>query len=109
MCNIVLAQLKFPQTGKYLYADANNYTLDFSSGDVSDANNGALAQTLQQTYGGSNATTGWIFYNDEPSTSAYMRGRVPTRSAPLSSSVEYGHSKGVVGWDASGGYWIVVR
>jgi hypothetical protein len=46
-----LPKTQFPSTGKYLYADANNNTLDFSTGDVSDANGGALAATLQQAYG----------------------------------------------------------
>jgi hypothetical protein len=48
---IPLRSLQFPSTGKYLYADANNNTLDFSSGDVSDPNSGALSVTLQQAYG----------------------------------------------------------
>ncbi len=48
---VAFRALQFPSTGKYLYADANNNTLDFSSGDVSDPNSGALSVTLQQAYG----------------------------------------------------------
>jgi hypothetical protein len=105
------AVIQFPTTGKYLYADASNSTLDFSSGDVSDAQNGALASTLQQTYGGGNVSQGWIFYNDEPSSSQLKSKLLKqimknaTQHQMLNSSVEFGHSKGVVGWDQTGGYW----
>lgn len=85
------AALKYPNSGKYLYADAKEPHLTESQFDMHEDKNGALANTVSQIYGGG---VGYMMYNDEPTTG--------------DCSSIYGHSKGVVGWSLnSNGFWLV--
>lgn len=77
---------------EYAFADSSSSGSFALSGKSIEDSNGALGQTLGALYKAAK-TDGFIFYNDED----------PSGGAPS----DCGHSKGVVGWDASGGFWLV--
>jgi hypothetical protein len=92
---------QYPNGGSYVYADANSPTFQKSSGDLSSTTAGSLAQTVNQIY--QNRNNGYILYNDEP-----MSARSPLQTALNMSAVEFGHSKGILGFDSSNNaFWIV--
>jgi deoxyribonuclease-2 len=88
----------YPSVSKgyaYLYADSNSYTtkrfFTNSSHSLGDGQ-GALDHTLAQIYSNYN-NVGYAFYNDETPSG--------------STSYSYGHTKGVMGWDNNGGFWLI--
>ena len=68
---------------------------------MSSSSEGALAHTLEQMYMG-NSSVGYVSFNDEPLDELKDHIRIGS-----SGEFEYGHSKGVVGWDKEGGFWVV--
>jgi deoxyribonuclease-2 len=75
----------------YLYLDANTtYSLSPKS---LQQNQDAAANTLSQLYGHGTNSMGWLIYNDEGS------------SGPTCSYC--GHTKGVLGFDANGAFWLI--
>mmetsp|Transcript_17903 Transcript_17903/g.58500 ORF Transcript_17903/g.58500 Transcript_17903/m.58500 type:complete len:374 (+) Transcript_17903:3-1124(+) len=93
------AALKFPNGFEYTYIDAN-YAAEHpseasgfrkSTGTLADADN-ALGHTLAGIYTGDSGV-GYFLYNDEDPDEVKHNSR--------------GHTKGVVGLDKSGGFWLV--
>jgi len=58
-----------------------------------DEDAGYLGHTLDQVYKGAKSTTGWVMYNDQ--------------NADGVTTSTYGHSKGVVGFDGTSGFWLI--
>ena len=100
------ALLKYPKGGAALIASSKNETLDVSPHDCASPSEGAMALTLLQLYETSRSSAsskyGVMFYNDQPPTAA--ASALPKNQ---SSGASYGHSKGVVGWEAGSGFWLV--
>jgi len=77
----------------YMFADAANGTLAPSHHSLGDNTTGALAITLSQIYAhASSDSVGWLMYNDQ---------------LPTGTHDSYAHAKGVVGFDAEDGFWLV--
>lgn len=77
----------------YLYADVTNATLGRSRHSLGDNTTGALAITLTQIYANAGSDdVGWLMYNDQ---------------LPDNTHDTYAHAKGVVGFDAEEGFWLV--
>ena len=79
----------------YLYADTNSWALALSPYSMNSTTDGALAQTLGQTW---SFGLEFIAYNDEP----------PSATAPNPANGEYGHTKGFLAWSTAQGYgfWL---
>jgi len=79
----------------YMYLDADNTTFSFPNVGLNKNLNGALGSTLAQVYNArSNAAdVGWLFYNDQDPSGG--------------STTSYGHSKGVMGFTSTQGFWLV--
>jgi len=75
----------------YAYMDLHK-SMDLSNATL-DQSNTAISYTLEQIYQGTTANVGWVMYNDD-----YPNGGNPSNK---------GHSKGVVAFDRTGGYWLV--
>jgi deoxyribonuclease-2 len=74
----------------FFYTDPNT---SWSIGTTTlDQAQDALAMTLSPLYTGATGSVGWMMWNDEH----------PDGSTCSSC----GHSKGVMGWDANGGWWL---
>jgi len=76
----------------YAYADASSSALRWT-GKQLDKTTNALGATLAYVYGADASKAAWLLYNDQP----------PTGTA----TDTYGHTKGVVSFDSSGGFWLV--
>ena len=87
---------KYPDGSSYAYADphhAHSPGLATSPFTLDSSNDGAVAHTLQQVYEGNPYEVGHVMYNDEwPDAHKHGTG---------------GHTKGVLGFDDSGGFWLI--
>lgn len=84
----------FDQTGKKYFSDGNH---------AITRSDHPLAYTLNQIYDDSvNASTAksWVIYNDEPATNAKA-------SAQSIYDFTHGHTKGVLGFDDTSGFWLI--
>ena len=88
------AAIKYPGGTTYAYADANSNSFKLSSNDMKYATSGALSETLQQVYKSSSETTGYAMYNDESPNGDKW-------------GTAWGHFKGVVASEKSGGFWLI--
>jgi len=77
----------------YAYADASSHTLRWTGRRLDQNLKGALGATLATIYNADTDLVGWLMYNDEP-----PKGKA---------SDSYGHTKGDVAFDKSGGFWLV--
>lgn len=78
---------------EYAYADCTSSGAFVLSSKTIEDKDTAMSQTLAQIYDGQPSSTGWVIYNDE--------------NPDGSTDFDDGHTKGVVGWDADGGFWLV--
>ena len=76
----------------YLYYDSSQGNSLYPSIESVDSSVSAPGYTLSQIYGSSPDTVGYALYNDE-----FPDGKVKGLA----------HSKGVVGYDSTGGFWLV--
>jgi len=77
----------------YASLDPSHTTAFLISTNTLDKEAGYLGNTLDQVYNGAKTKVGWLMYNDQ-----YPDG---------TTSSTYGHSKGVVGFDGSSGFWLI--
>ncbi|KAM9970735.1 hypothetical protein ACTFIW_008704 [Dictyostelium discoideum] len=76
----------------YLYADSKNPTWKIPTNTLNDTN--SLSHTLNLIYSNKESNDlAWFMYNDQP----------PTDEADS----EYAHSKGVVAFDSTQGFWLI--
>ncbi|KAJ4461990.1 putative deoxyribonuclease II family protein [Paratrimastix pyriformis] len=75
----------------YVYMTSTTSMLKLSPHSLADKSGGAFVNTVQQVY--SNPSVGVGFYNDEHPDNT--------------TSSTYGHTKGVVGFDGDGGFWLI--
>jgi deoxyribonuclease-2 len=103
--------LKYPKGGAALIASSKNETLNVSPHDCASPSEGAMALTLLQLYEASRSSAssqyGVMFYNDQPPPASAAAAAASAFPNNQSAGVSYGHSKGVVGWEAESGFWLV--
>ncbi len=100
----------------YVYTDANDASTAFqlTGRDITDVDSSPLALTLQALYDaaavGNSTDLGFVFYDDEvpnsddsDCTNSNATNCDSRFGAPLVSA----HAKGVLGFGASGGFWLV--
>ena len=85
--------LKIPNSASYVYSDSNNNMMP-SVYQINDTQYGAMTNTILQLH--QKEKQNYILSNDEPYNSTWNV-----------SSLIYGHSKGVLGYDNKQGFWIV--
>jgi len=89
-----------------LYLDSNNPG-SFQSGSINSTNNNAIANTVMQIglYGNKVDTkkVGWLMWNDETYQDITKK---PLNHEKDSTGNYYAHSKGLIGFDKSTGFWI---
>lgn len=78
----------------FAYMDPGS-NLHLAYNDITSDNN-AVAITLSALYGGDTSSLGWVMYNDEDPVS----GQTCFDTA-------CGHTKGVLGFDATGAFWLL--
>jgi len=79
----------------YGYASLDpSHTTAFKISDKTlDQETGYLGQTLGQVYDGAKTKVGWVMYNDQ--------------NPDGTTTSTYGHTKGVVGFDGTSGFWLI--
>ena len=78
----------------FVYSDAStSYTFTYDAAAYLNGSSNALSTTIQQVYNAPATSIGWLQYNDEDPAGV--------------SHDSNGHTKGVIGFDASGGFWLV--
>lgn len=83
--------IKLPGGSRYVYADSRSQTFR-SGGFLNETDDGAVASTLKQVYRGG-AAVNYALWNDQPPG----QGQASSR----------GHTKGVIGFDESSGFWLI--
>jgi len=92
----VLSKSKNPNFNQgYGYAtlDPTHSSAFQISSNTLDKAAGYLGNTLDQVYNGAKTKVGWMMYNDQ--------------NPDGSQTSTYGHSKGVVGFDGTSGFWLI--
>uniref|UniRef100_A0A914PHI2 Uncharacterized protein n=1 Tax=Panagrolaimus davidi TaxID=227884 RepID=A0A914PHI2_9BILA len=78
-----------------------------SSNDLNSTQQ-AIAYTLQQYYDNRKSLTStFVLYNDEPSEDAPVYFRHLFDQIKLSTRIEKGHTKGIVYFEKTGGFWLI--
>lgn len=77
----------------YAYADIQSPALQDSNHRLDVNLQGALGSTLGQIYSADKGKVGWLIYNDESYDGANHE--------------DYGHTKGDIAFDSTGGFWLV--
>lgn len=105
-----------PAGHAYVYMDNDSIPGGFqlSPNDIS-SNSGAIASTISQLYNAiskdsSGNDVGYIFYNDEhPDSTQGRKTKVENLMEARKAGTNLGHTKGVVGFSASGkqGFWLI--
>jgi len=75
----------------YSYCDVNSQSLNYTGLQLDKNLDGSLGSTISQVYSAKSSTTAWIFYDDE---------------AP-DNEQSFGHTKGVLAFDKTSGFWLV--
>jgi len=77
----------------YAVIDPSHTTSFKISENTLDQDAGYLGHTLDQVYSGAKTKVGWLMYNDQ--------------NPDGSQSSTYGHTKGVIGFDGTTGFWLI--
>jgi len=92
----VLAKSKNPNFNKgYGYAslDPSHSSAFKISSFTLDQDSGYIGNTLNQVYKGAKSSVGWLMYNDQKPSG--------------DTTTTYGHTKGVIGFDGTSGFWLI--
>ncbi|KAE9553864.1 hypothetical protein FO519_002905 [Halicephalobus sp. NKZ332] len=92
----------------FYYLDANSDSFTPSPNDMNSKDQ-AIAYTLQQYYDNQNGNDyAYVMYNDEKALSdEFFEELSLTNKSIDSTRVEYGHTKGVVFFDKTAGFWLI--